>query len=164
MVDRLSELSVNYRQSPIVGQAGRWYTAGPAAGDRAVDAPMSGGGRLCELLHATKHGLLLFTGAQPGAGELRDLANIERYMREGYGDEIRTYLIARREAAWAGLKVEDPEGRIHEAYAGALACVYLIRPDGYVGFRSLSSDPLPLLEYLNRVNEPPLQSEGPDPA
>ena len=91
---------------------------------------------------------------------MRAFGNIDRYMREGYPDEVKTYLVARSDVEWQGNKVLDLDGKAHHAYATGVPSVYVIRPDGYVGFRSLSSDPLPLLEHLNRVYEPPLQVEG----
>ena len=154
LVDRLAETSVNYRSSPIVGQAGRWYTAGPVPGDRAPDA------NLGPLLRGTTHVVLLFAGGHPKEEEMRGFGNIGRYMREGYPDEVKTYLVARSAVEWEGDKVLDLDGNAHHAYGTGVPCVYVIRPDGYVGFRSLSSDPLPLLEHLNRVYEPPLQVEG----
>ena len=149
LVDRLAEISVNYRNSPAVGQFGRWYAAGPAAGDRAP--------RVFDLLRGTRHVVLLFAAEHTEKEDVRGFQNIERYMRDGYGSEISTHLIARTEMSWSGPMILDHDGAAHHAYGAGVPCVYLIRPDGYVGFRSLSADPLPLLEYLNRVYEPPMQ-------
>jgi hypothetical protein len=157
LVNRLAEISVNYRNSPAVGQFGRWYTAGPAPGDRALDAPLSNGRRIVDLLRGTLHVVLLFTGEHPAREDVRGFENIERYMREGYGSEIATHVIARSEMPWSGSLILDADGAAHHMYGAGVPCVYLIRPDGYVGFRSLSADPLPLLGHLNRVYEPPMQ-------
>lgn len=154
LVDRLAEVSVNYRHSPIVGQSGRWYTASPVPGDRAIDAPLGAGRRLFDLLLGPCHVVLLFTAEHPQEDDLRGFENIARYMRDGYPQEVCTWLVARADLPWNGLKLIDGDGQAHHAYSAAVPCVYLIRPDGYVGFRSLSSDPLPLLEHLNRVYEP----------
>ena len=99
----------------------------------------------------------MFAGEHPDKEDLRAFKNIDRYMRDGYGSEISTHLIARTEMPWSGSMILDHDGAVHHAYGAGVPCVYLIRPDGYVGFRSLSADPLPLLEYLNRVYEPPMQ-------
>ena len=147
IVERFAELSVNYRTSPIVDQHGRW-TAGPLPGDRAP--------ALYSLLRGSRHVALLFTGENPDKDDLRGFANIARYMRDGYPDEVTTHLIARRTALWDGPSIADPDGHAHHAYSAGVPCVYLVRPDGYIGFRSLTADPLPLLEHLNRVYEPPM--------
>ncbi len=157
LVNRLAEISVNYRGSPVVGQAGRWYTAVGLPGDRALDATLGGDRRLFDWLRGTRHVVLLFSAEHPDEETLRGFENIERYMREGYAAEVTTYLIARADFAWPGPLVLDVDGAAHHNYAAGVPCVYLIRPDGYIGFRSLGSDPLPLLEYLNRVYEPPME-------
>ena len=149
MVERLAEVSINYRSSPIVGQAGRWHAGGPMPGDRAPT------GNLGDLLRGARHVALLFAGDHPEPEDLLGFANIARYMRDGYPDEVTAYLVARSEVEkWVFRCVPDSDGSTHHAYAAGVPCVYLIRPDGYVGFRSLSADPLPLLEFLNRVYEP----------
>ncbi len=146
LVNGLAEISVNYRQSPIVAQAGRWYTASPVPGDRATG--------LHELLRGGEHVVLLFTGEHPEPEDLRGFANIDRYMRDGYAGEVRTCLVAMRDLEWGGSKIVDADGIAHHQFSAGVPCVYLIRPDGYVGFRSLGADPLPLLDHLNRVYEP----------
>lgn len=152
VVDRVSELAIHYRSSPIVSQTGRWYPASPLPGERAPHLHLPADHR---------HTVLLFTGAHPDPEDLRGFANIDRYMRQGYPDEVATHLVTRQDIEWEGSKILDAGGSIHRAYAAAVPCVYLIRPDHYVGFRSLTSDPLPLLEHLNRVYEPPMVvSEG----
>jgi 2-polyprenyl-6-methoxyphenol hydroxylase-like FAD-dependent oxidoreductase len=160
LVDRLAEMSINYRSSPIVGQAGRWYTAGPMPGDRAPDANLGEGRHVVDLLRGTTHVVLLFAGDHPGEEEMRGFGNIDRYMREGYPGEISTYLIARGDLAWQGRMVVDRDGNAHHAYTAGVPCVYVIRPDGYIGFRSLSADPLPVLGHLTQVYEPPMKTEG----
>jgi 2-polyprenyl-6-methoxyphenol hydroxylase-like FAD-dependent oxidoreductase len=155
LVERLAEIGINYRGSPIVGESGKWYAAGPMPGDRALDADL-GGKPLFDILHGSRHAVLLFAAEHPEAEDMRAFANIHRYMHDGYKDQIDTWLIARREVPWSGSMLLDPDGHAHHAYAAGVPCVYLVRPDGYVGFRSLTPDPLPLLEFLNRIFEPPV--------
>ena len=53
-------------------------------------------------------------------------------------DEISTDVAALR----------DPKHATHKAYGAEAACLYLVRPDGYVGFRSFLADEAALFEYL----------------
>ncbi len=154
LMNRLAEISINYRESLIVGQSGRWYGPSPMPGDRAVDAPLSDGRRLFQILKGTRHVLLLFGAERQEEDDLPNFENIDRYMRDGYGAEIRTYLVDRKALPWEGSRLEDHEGNVHHAYGAGVPCLYLIRPDGYIAFRSLSTDPLPVLQYLNEVYEP----------
>jgi hypothetical protein len=115
---------------------------------------LADGRRLFDMLRGTRHVALLFAAEHWDEEDTRGFENIVRYMEDGYPDEVETHLVARKPVEWQGSVILDTSGAAHHAYAAGVPCVYLIRPDGYVGFRSLSSDPLPLLEHLNRVYEP----------
>lgn len=154
LVSRFTELDVNYRRSPIVSQAGRWSTVGPMPGDRAIDGPIAGGCHISDLLRQTQHVLLMFAGDNPSDETMRGFENIERYMRQGYAEEVASYLVVKTELNWDGESIFDRGGDVYRSYSATVPCLYLIRPDGYIAFRSLSADPLPLLEYLNQVYEP----------
>jgi hypothetical protein len=99
----------------------------------------------------------MFASERSGPEDLRGFENIVRYMRDGYAGGVAAHLIAPGNPPWHGPIEYDSAGAAHETYGAGVPCVYVIRPDGYIGFRSLSSDPLPLLEHLNRVYEPPMQ-------
>ena len=46
----------------------------------------------------------------------------------------------------------DPESEAHDNYGAKGECIYLIRPDGYVGYRSLPPDLERLKKYLDKYN------------
>jgi hypothetical protein len=52
------------------------------------------------------------------------------------------------ELAWDGAVLCDSEHVVHQRYGADSPCLYLIRPDGYIGFRSLSAKSAHLREYL----------------
>ncbi len=150
---QVANASLNYRNSPIVSQHGRWYSPGPDPGDRALDATLADGSRLFDRLPGTKHAVMLFTAERPSAENLRGFSNTARYMREGYPEDVRTILISRGEVEWDGEHIVDLSGSLHHRYGAGLPCAYIIRPDRYVGFRGLSTEPMPVLEYFGRVFE-----------
>ena len=45
----------------------------------------------------------------------------------------------------------DTEGAAHHRYQSDLPTLYLIRPDGYIGFRSRPADQSTLTTYLTRI-------------
>jgi hypothetical protein len=45
----------------------------------------------------------------------------------------------------------DLNGALHERYGTRGDCLYLIRPDGYVGCRAMPAEEGPLTEYFQRV-------------
>ena len=76
-------------------------------------------------------------------------------VRAQYGDLVSEHLVlspGRTESRsdWPGPILADPTGELHERYAAVAPTVYLIRPDGYVGFRSQPADEQRLLEHLGR--------------
>ena len=150
---QVANASLNYRNSPIVSAHGRWYSPGPDPGDQALDATLADGTRLFDRLPSTKHTVLLFTAEHPSAENLRGFSNIARYMREGYPDDVRTILISRANVEWDGEHILDLGGSLHHRYGAGLPCSYVIRPDRYVGFRGLSAEPMPVLEYFGRLFE-----------
>ncbi|MBV9374132.1 MAG: FAD-dependent monooxygenase [Alphaproteobacteria bacterium] len=123
----ISGIAVNYRHSPIVeDHAGR--AGGLAAGDRAPDAPVTAarGGtaqRLYELFAQHRHVLLLL-----GDPEANMAATPPRYPEEVFSK----YQIV--PAGISGGDYVDRDGVVARRYGSAPA-IYLIRPDGYVGFR-----------------------------
>jgi hypothetical protein len=120
----LSGLAVNYRHSPIVAEHPA-RMAGPAAGDRAPDAPL--------------------VAAKDGASvRLYDLFTEHRHVLLLLGDGPDSTLPGFPETVFAAHRVVPPgasggdfidrEGMVAKRY-GPTPAAYVIRPDGYVGFR-----------------------------
>jgi 2-polyprenyl-6-methoxyphenol hydroxylase-like FAD-dependent oxidoreductase len=173
----LAELSVNYRRSPIVGQslpslrdalrqpglgARAWwaFNAGPHPGDRAPDVTglkmgAQSATRLYEALDPTRHNLLLFVGNDPMPGGDTALRDVAEMAAEGFGALIKVLLIAPesgRTQSWPQqLMVTDPDAAAHRAYGASVPCLYLLRPDRYVGFRSLLPGRSALGGYVSRI-------------
>ncbi|HEX4665372.1 MAG TPA: FAD-dependent monooxygenase [Chthoniobacterales bacterium] len=140
IADRLTELSVNYRQSPIVENHGPGRLK---AGDRAPDAELrdrnNQARRLFELFREPRHVLLIFLGATAKAelGALRP-------------ERIDVYRIARGESELAA-DLRDLSGLAHAAYDLYEGGIVVVRPDGYIGYRSPDFDPVKLQAYLVRI-------------
>jgi 2-polyprenyl-6-methoxyphenol hydroxylase-like FAD-dependent oxidoreductase len=168
IADTLAELAVAYRHSSIVAE--HWglpfpglHSAGPAAGDRAPDGALEELGtgaprRLFELFREPRHTLLLFAGSRAtgDAPSPLDLCELGRVLADEYPRLLLPHLIlpAARAAEDPGAgtaRWRDPEGAVHHRYGADSPCLYLIRPDGYVAYRSLGIDTVPLLQYLERV-------------
>ena len=65
-----------------------------------------------------------------------------------YGDTTPPDLA---DASAAGRVWLDPGGELHARYGAGAECLYAIRPDGYVGFRSQPADLTALERGLERV-------------
>ncbi|HEY0368660.1 MAG TPA: FAD-dependent monooxygenase, partial [Chthoniobacterales bacterium] len=144
IADQISELKVNYRRSEIVEHHGGGSLR---AGDRAPDCELrltSGQScRLFELFREPKHVLLVFTGAR--ATEINDI----RALIAPFSDSISIYSLGRGRAATADLG--DITGAAHSTYQLPHGGLVLVRPDGYIAFRSDEFNAAQLRSYLNRI-------------
>jgi hypothetical protein len=143
----------------------RRFHAAPHAGDRAPDGEVSvrGNGetmvRLSELLRDGRHALLLFDGEAETQEGYRQLGDIGRAVRARWGEFISVHVIVPRAASpetdadvdWAGSLLYDPEGDLEHRYGAGAQCLYLIRPDGYIGFRSQPVNGDALFKHLEHL-------------
>ncbi len=162
----VSELGVNYRRSPIVsehpaGVARGRFASGPSPGERAPDAtivdPSTGvTGRLFDILRGTKHVLLLFGGSAPTPEIYQVLATVGKMTLNEYGSDIDAHLVVAGAQppiglGWQSSTLLDPELSLHHQYGASSSCLYLVRPDGYIGFRSQPPDKKHLQQHLGRI-------------
>ena len=140
--------------------AWRNFSLGPRPGFRAPNAstiPGSPDGvELFKLFHGTHFTLLLFDGvAATGEGYV-ELAAICDRVRARFGEHVRSHVIVpsreRPQALPESIDVIlDPESQLHDAYGATTECLYLVRPDEHVGFRSQPADAGALMAHLDRL-------------
>jgi 2-polyprenyl-6-methoxyphenol hydroxylase-like FAD-dependent oxidoreductase len=172
----VAELNIGYRHSPIVAEHHSllprprethasflgWHDfgAGPSAGDRAADArlilcPARESVRFFRRIRGTKHHLVLFAGALATAETHRRMQALAGAIVCTYPDCIEPHLIVPHELpedlAGKGEILLDPRGELHHRYGARSACLYVVRPDGYIGFRSQPPDPEALKSYLTQI-------------
>lgn len=177
----LSELDVGYPESPFVGQhrAPIWearltrdpqsespalrdwlaFGSGPAPGARVPDVRFvtpAGEQRLHALLQGGRHTLLLFDGAAPTERGYQELARIGHEAERRFGEAFQVHLIvpaSTRPAAlpWEGSLILDAAGELHQAFSARAECLYLVRPDGYVAFRSQPASEEALRRFLDQL-------------
>jgi hypothetical protein len=157
VLKRGSELDVNYRSSPLSEQHGR-FGSGPRAGDRAPDGQLQdtagSATTLFALFRTPQFRLLLFEGHDTPKGSA-ELAQIGQRLYDAGGGLIRCCLIVgvqdETKATADYLTVlRDPDHGTHKTYGAGASCLYLIRPDGYVGFRSHLAGEQQLSDYVRR--------------
>jgi len=133
---------------------------GPQAGSRAPDGAVHGEDgketRLFEILSGPEHKLLLFAGAEGAGNGNHGLSALVPVVRERLGERVKVHHfsdgVPRGGAGDETAEWRDGEGSLHQRYGAQHGGVYLIRPDGYIGFRSpLAGAAERLRGYLNRV-------------
>ena len=136
MLLREAQILVGYPDSPVVGQNDEEkFVGGPQAGQRAPDATglqqatVRDAIRLHELLRHGGYTLLLWSTDGSPSPEVLAAATVP---------EVRYYILAHAIELPAGHALADAKGEFATAYGtGQLTeAMYLIRPDGYVGYRS----------------------------
>jgi hypothetical protein len=149
IADQLSELAVSYRNSALVENSGGGRVR---AGDRAPDAELRDENgqarRLFELFREPRHILLLFLGA--GFDVATQAEQVSRAIGDLPSDLIDSYRIIRGEGN-AAAELRDVSGLAHSAYGLFDGGLVLVRPDGYVGYRSDNFDPGRFSGYLKRL-------------
>jgi hypothetical protein len=134
------------------------FRGGPRAGDRAPDGPsIRAASReetsLFREFRGTSFNLLLFGGTERTETVYAHLLEIARRVEGLLGGMVKTHLIVGADGApedltWGGSVLLDGSRSLHELYGASAESLYLIRPDGYVGFRSQPAEAEPLSEYL----------------
>jgi 2-polyprenyl-6-methoxyphenol hydroxylase-like FAD-dependent oxidoreductase len=158
---REAQLLVAYPDSPLVADdvTDGSMEGGPVGGSRAPDArglsqdTVSSAIRLHELLRHPGHTLLLWARTPEALAACHRLAEETDQQIAGH---IRHYVIVGRETQLpdvSGSVFRDRDGEFATAYAtdGVPTAAYLIRPDGYVGYRSSSPTTAKLGAHLRRT-------------
>jgi 2-polyprenyl-6-methoxyphenol hydroxylase-like FAD-dependent oxidoreductase len=138
----IAQLALDYRRSPAVQEGSPALNRGPKAGDRLPDARVSRDGEtfwLQEALEPTSFHIFLC-----GSGEDWDEDRLAA-VRERYGGLVALHRLSR----------EPVPGALHDRDGAAFARLgvervgqYLVRPDGYIAYRSAGSELLGLERYL----------------
>jgi hypothetical protein len=181
-IDDQTELGIHYGHSPIVQEQVntlhfRIFHTGPSAGSHAPDGdwvsvedePGTGRtGRLFECFQGTHHTLLLFSGAPAGEDDAEQMI-AARDIARTYGELVRTVLIVseldREHASGPFPEVYlDLTMKLHKTYGAYQCAAYLIRPDGYVGYRCRPLDAGKVGDYLKTIFNGPLSTPSPNSA
>ncbi|BCL79732.1 oxygenase [Ktedonobacteria bacterium brp13] len=140
-------------------------TPGIAAGARVPDITISVltqtpdpvQQQLFTLLNAsTSHKLLIFTGRYASDEIYRAQYEVATTIQHNYPNSIEVILVTPSRIVaqqFAGLHaiIVDPQLTIHHRFGLSDNGLYLVRPDGYVGYRNQPTIPGALTRYLERI-------------
>ncbi|MDR3618288.1 MAG: FAD-dependent monooxygenase [Paludisphaera borealis] len=148
-------------------KAERAFRRGPRAGDRMPDPPIGTSDpatgrerRLSDVVFegglGGGHVLLVFQGTEPESGALEVEFLAEEFVSPRRAGRIRPILVEPKlpvepSPAWKGQRLADPTNALHRRFGAVGACLYLIRPDGYIGYRGQPLDAFAFREYLKRI-------------
>lgn len=136
----ISQLWTNYHESPAVARSSP-AKKGPKAGDRApygfFEAGPQAGRSLFEVLRGTDHHLLVFEGSKSGSMEIEAVREEAAEILDRYRIPDEVHLITAENL------------QLHERYGAKEPSLFLIRPDGHIGYRGGASDIVGLRMYLD---------------
>lgn len=127
------------------------FRAAPAPGDWAPDAaglvaPDGDETSLHRMMaNELRSIVLLLGGDDPTQSDLARLSRLASVLRAEFGRLLSPCLVTR--APFPGA-LHDSAGALHSRYGGKGQCLFLVRPDGFIGFRSQPALEAPLRRYL----------------
>lgn len=155
--DQWCELSINYRHSSLSAQKWPLLASGLAAGDRMCDAPVTSLAgkqtRLFDVLgDGTRHALLLVP-AHGDEQEVAELAKIAAEAERTFPGTCTPMLLLKAAPATPLTQTSipawiDTNKTIQHHWPATSNLLILVRPDGYIAFRSQPAESAPLLEHL----------------
>ncbi|MCR5976794.1 pentachlorophenol monooxygenase [Gordonia jinghuaiqii] len=155
---REAQLLISYAGSPVVaGSATPSRQSAPRAGERAPDAaglsresvnhPL----RLFTLLGGVDHSLILYADATASTEDVAVLESLADEITAMSHDHVDVHVIA-APTAQVGSTVlpllRDTEGLFAAGYLPDGSSVFVVRPDGYLGYRGPTTDTKAALAYL----------------
>ncbi len=156
----LEEVDISYKDtSPIAADYGG--SSGPVAGDRAPSATILrladyATVQMFDVFRGTHWTLLLFAGQKAAPEIYVQLLSIQQRVSDKYPQAIHPYLLVPELLPPQNLPqssriLMDSELYAHEKYGISAPCLYLIRPDWYIGFRGGISQSDRLFDYLTKL-------------
>lgn len=138
------------------------YRNAPQPGDRAPEGsgadPSSGAAkRLFGQFGVGLWTMLLFEGMDAVVDRMANLNPIARLASDRLGNLLHVCLIVSRAQRARGVEpgdgspILDPAHTLHQLYGATTSSLYLVRPDGYIAFRSRPALQETLRLYLDRM-------------
>lgn len=132
-------------ETPTLGSV-REFAVGPGPGHRAPDGKVTRAGeggtqRLMQTIDSRKHTALLFDGRSASNEGYARMNGVAAAITGRFGGVVDVKIVTPRSSRPEGIAKEvpvllDPDGELEKAYAASTECLYVVRPDLCVGYRS----------------------------
>ena len=151
IAETMAEIGIHYRRSSIVsGKTGHAVHAGDRAPDCEFQLDPGGNAlRLFDLFRKPVHHLLFFADADADLASKANAFRVE--MGRDFKGLIDAFVVVRGTHADFSNVLFDWDGGAHVLYEAEPGAIFLIRPDGYIGFRGGARHSEALQEHLARI-------------
>ncbi|HEY9312257.1 FAD-dependent monooxygenase [Williamsia sp.] len=155
---REAQLLIDYSDSPIVGSATEGALLKP--GVRAPDATglsrdiVTDPFRLFSLLDRLRHTAIIYLSEAVDSAELVDLESAVSVLQTAAHGELDVYLVAAATPAIGATTlpiIHDDSGSFAKTYGAEDHSIFVIRPDGYLGYSSKRLDTGNVVEFLTKT-------------
>jgi 2-polyprenyl-6-methoxyphenol hydroxylase-like FAD-dependent oxidoreductase len=169
VVRREGQLLIRYGDSPIA--AGNPAGPGPQPGGRAPDATgltrdaVTGPLRLFSLLGRREHTTLLYAGDDATADDVALFERAADAAVQAAQARMDVYLVAGPKADVSANVlplIRDSDGDFARMYAATASSVFVVRPDGYLGFAATGIDGDHLVAHLRTTFASLASTNAPD--
>jgi 2-polyprenyl-6-methoxyphenol hydroxylase-like FAD-dependent oxidoreductase len=155
----LSQLGIRYDESAFVKDgstpgAGSAWREGPAAGRRAPNGLIARNRDVFSLIDGYRFHVLALSRKALAQGEVQALCAALSRLPRSIGIPLETHIIAHSLQGRDPRFIQAESNQVFEAFGlslDTLQAVYLIRPDGYVAYRSDRLDISGLEEFIGKL-------------
>lgn len=150
VVMRLTQLDINYHDSNIIDYSNKASKQSPACGSRAPDVEICQSRFLYDYIDDAHHHLLCFASRNNAKKMHEFYQQIDIALNGPLKDIVKIHLITPNLHDTDTFQIHDPELTLHEKYGMKKSGVILIRPDGYISYKSFNRDIDNILALLHR--------------
>lgn len=145
---RLSQISIRYRNSCALDASSIDSSRSPTVGERAPDVILSQDKHFYDYLNNTYHHILCFAGERD-IFKMADCCKQIRYELLGpYKDLVKLHLVTPHPIEEPVEQIIDENNVMHQVYQIKKPTIMMIRPDGYISFKTTDLRPQALKNFL----------------
>lgn len=148
VTNRMTQLDICYQHSIALAPGKHSASTSPCVGMRAPDVKLGKEIDLYHVLEDTYHHILCFSGNDDVFKIADCCKKIADELMGPYKDLVKLHFVTPHIIDEPLDQIADGDCLIHKTYKVTKPTLILIRPDGYIGFKSTELDPQPIKNFL----------------
>lgn len=145
---RLTQISIHYKTSCALDQSGDIAAKFPAVGERAPNVALNAMTDFYHFLNDSFHHILCFTGEEDIFKMADSCKQLSFELMGPYKDAVKMYLVTPHLIDEPIEQIFDETNALHQTYQIKKPSIVMIRPDGYINYKSTDLDPQLLKKFL----------------